>query len=158
MCTAPPLRPSAVRAQKTCLARGLNRTPPPASYSLITSSDQPLVSQVRHPDTTSGTPTPPHLAPQHAGQKAAVLLGGRLDGAAVRNQVTSSLMAITVIIVGVVNCFLLGLMRWGGAAAMQLGRPKEAREFWERRRVSGGARTGGGSRQWTAGLNCQSGL
>lgn len=31
-----------------------------------------------------------------------------------RNQVTSSLMAITVIIVGVVNCFLLGLMRWGG--------------------------------------------
>ena len=46
----------------------------------------------------------------------------------------------------------------GGAAAMQLGRPKEAREFWERRRASGEARTGGGSRQWTAGLNCQSGL
>lgn len=88
-----------------------------------------------------------------------MLLGGRLDGAAVRNQVTSSLMAITVIIVGVVNCFFVGPNEvGGGAAAMQLGRPKEAREFWERRRVSGGARTGGGSRQWTAGLNCQSGL
>lgn len=58
----------------------------------------------------SGTPTPPHLAPQHTGQKAGVLLGGWLDGVVARNQVTSSLMAITVIIVGVVNCFLLGLM------------------------------------------------
>lgn len=41
-----------------------------------------------------------------------------------KKQVTSSLMAITVIIVGVVNCFLLDLMRWG-ADAMQLGRLKE---------------------------------
>lgn len=106
--------PPAVTAQKTRLAGGPNRTPPPASYSLITSSDQPLVSQFRHPDTTSGTPTPTHHAPQHTGQKAAVLLGGWLEGAVARNQVTSSLTAITVIIVGTVNCFLLGLMRWGG--------------------------------------------
>ncbi len=51
-------------------------------------------------------------------------LGGWLDEVVVKNQVTSSLMAITVIMVGVLNCFLLGLMRWG-ADAMQLGRPKE---------------------------------
>lgn len=43
-----------------------------------------------------------------------MLLGGWLDGVVARNQVTSSLTAITVIIVGVVNCFLLGLMRLGG--------------------------------------------
>lgn len=69
-------------------------------------------------------------------------------------------MAITVIIVGIVNCFLLGLMMWG-AGAMQLGRLKEVgevRDFWERHRVSGEARMGGGSRRWTAGLNCQSTL
>lgn len=52
-----------------------------------------------------------------------MLLRGWLDGVVVRNQVTGSLMAITVIIVGVVNCFLLGLMRWG-AGAIQLGRLK----------------------------------
>lgn len=52
-------------------------------------------------------------------------LGGWPDGVAARNKVTNSLMAITVIIVGVVNCFLLGLMMLG-AGAMQLGRPKEA--------------------------------
>lgn len=33
-------------------------------------------------------------------------------------------MAITVIIVGTVNCFLLGLMMWRGSA-VQLRRPKE---------------------------------
>lgn len=73
----------------------------------------------------SGTPPPPHLAPQHMGQKAGVLLGGWLDGDVARNQVTGSLMAITVIIVDVVNCFLLGLMRWG-TGAIQLMRLKEA--------------------------------
>lgn len=41
-------------------------------------------------------------------------LGGWPDGVAARNKVTNSLMAITVIIVGIVNCFLLGLMMWGG--------------------------------------------
>lgn len=54
-----------------------------------------------------------------------MLLGGWPDGVAARNKVTSSLMAITVIIVGIVNCFLLSLMMWG-AGAMQLRRPKEA--------------------------------
>lgn len=117
--------PPAVTVQKTCLARRPNWTPPPASYSLIISSDQPLVSQFRHPDTMSGTPTPPHLAPPRAGQKAGVLLGGWLHGVVAKNQVTNSLMAITVIIVGVVNCFLLGLMSWG-AGAMQFGRLREA--------------------------------
>lgn len=45
-----------------------------------------------------------------------MLLGGWLDGAVLRNQVTNSLMTITVIKVGIVNCFLLGLMSlgWGG--------------------------------------------
>ena len=50
-------------------------------------------------------PTPTLFAPQHIGQKVAVLLGGCLDRAVMRNQVTSSLTAITVITLGVVNCF-----------------------------------------------------
>lgn len=52
--------------------------------------------------------------------------GGLLDEVVARNKVTRYLTAITVITVGVVNCFfLLGLMRWG-AGAMQLERRKEA--------------------------------
>lgn len=43
-----------------------------------------------------------------------VLLGGWPDGVAARNKVTSSLMAITVIIVGVVNCFFVGPNDGGG--------------------------------------------
>lgn len=53
-----------------------------------------------------------------------MLLGGPPNGVTTRNKVTGSLMAITVIIVGTVNCFLLGLMMWW-ASAVQLGRPKE---------------------------------
>lgn len=56
-----------------------------------------------------------------------MLLGGWLEGAVARNRVTSSLMAITVIIVGVANSFSLGLMKWR-AGAKQLGRTKEAVE------------------------------
>lgn len=63
-------------------------------------------------------------------QNVDVLLGGWLDGAVLRNQVTNSLMTITVIKVGIVNCFLLGLMSLGGGkggadVAMQLGKLKE---------------------------------
>lgn len=60
-----------------------------------------------------------------------MLLGGWLDGAVLRNQVTNSLTTITVIKVGIVNCFLLGLMSLGGGGkggadvAMQLGKLKE---------------------------------
>lgn len=43
-----------------------------------------------------------------------VLLGGWPDGVVARNKVTSSLMAITVIIVGVVNCFFVGPNDGGG--------------------------------------------
>lgn len=104
----PPTPP--LTAQKTRLARGANSTPPPASYSLIIRSDQPLVSQLRHPDFMSGNPpihtssTPPR-SPAHRLEEG-VLLGSWLDGVVAWNQVTSSLTAITVIIVGVVNCFL----------------------------------------------------
>lgn len=63
-------------------------------------------------------------------QNVDVLLGGWLDGAVLRNQVTNSLMTITVIKVGIVNCSLLGLMSLGGGkggadVAMQLGKLKE---------------------------------
>lgn len=58
----------------------------------------------------SGAPVPLRPPPQHTGLKVGVLLGGGPEEAAARNKVTNSLMAITVIIVGVVNCFLLGLM------------------------------------------------
>ena len=57
-------------------------------------------------------------------------------------------MAITVIIVGVVNCFLLGLMR-RGAAEMQLGRPKEAVGG---EGVLGETERGGGSRAMGCGI------
>ncbi|KAI9548070.1 hypothetical protein NQZ68_013089 [Dissostichus eleginoides] len=50
--------------------QGTKRNSPlPASNSLITRSNQPLVSQFRHPDTMSGPPASPHHAPQHTGQK-----------------------------------------------------------------------------------------
>lgn len=54
-------------------------------------------------------------------------------------------MAITVIIVGIVNCFLLGLMRLGreGAGAMQLGSSKEA--------VGGEGVLGGTESEWEEG-------
>lgn len=47
-------------------------------------------------------------------QKVDVLLGGWLAGVVLRNQVTNPLTTITVIKVGIVNCFLLGLMSLGG--------------------------------------------
>lgn len=83
-----------------------------------------------------------------------MLRGGWPDGVAARNKVTNSLMAITVIMVGVVNCFSLGLMMYG-AGATQLGRSKEAVGV---EGVSGRGRMGEGSRRWAAGLNCQSRL
>lgn len=49
-----------------------------------------------------------------------MLLGGWLDGAVLRNQVTNSLTTITVIKVGIVNCFLLVLMSLGVARGVRM--------------------------------------
>lgn len=83
-------------------------------------------------------------------QNVDVLLGGWLDGAVLRNQVTNSLMTITVIKVGIVNCFLLGLMSLGGqggcgcrnAIRETEGGGEEVREFCERWGVIGEAGVG----------------
>lgn len=99
-------------------------------------------------------------------QKVDVLLGGWLDGAVLRNQVTNSLTTITVIKVGIVNCFLLVLMSlgWqGGCGCRNAIRETEGGgrrwgTFVRDGEWLGKPGWGEGSGRWSTGLNCQSRL
>lgn len=123
----------------------------------MTNSDWPLVSQLRHHLT---------LTPLPSKQTTSWALYWSLSqgGFVGRNQVTCCLMAITVIIAGIVNCFCLGLMKqmgWCRAISRDAERWRWERAMFGRTYGENGefTLTGGRTREWgTVGLNCQSRL
>lgn len=85
-----------------------------------------------------------------------MLLGGLPNGATTRNKVTGSLMAITVITVGTLNCFFAG----SNDVVGQRSAIREAKGRVEGVEEASGtdSERGKGAGRWTAGLNCQSRL